>query len=215
MKKVIYLLAIVVMSFAAMSCSSQSLLQKEMKKEYKNKISEYKSGKWKLYGSSRTLEVALLLHYDKLNKLGENGREIVGIAPRFMSKNAGHQQAINNACITYAQQAGSAVKGRIASDLGGNGDDTSAEFDHFYAAYERLVDKEIKGEMQESFSVIKEIGKNKDGKVEYELQTFFIIDEAAASRARIRAYEAAAKESEVAQKYGKQISDYVRAGFKE
>lgn len=84
-----------------------------------------------------------------------------------------------------------------------------AEFDHFYAAYESLVQKEINGELQESFSVIKE---NKDGT--FEMQTFFIVSESAATRARIRAYENAAKESAAAQKYAQKVSEFVREGFK-
>lgn len=189
-------------------------LQKAMKKEYKAKMKEYKKNKWELFGSSRTLEVALLNHYDQLNNLGEDGREVVGIASRFKSKNIGHQQAINNACLTYAQQAGSSLKGRIVSDMAANGDDTSAEFDHFYAAYERLVEKEIKGEMMESYSIIRCLNpKAKEKDREYEMQTYFIINESAATRARIRAMENALKESEAAQKYAQKVSDFVKEGF--
>jgi hypothetical protein len=184
-------------------------LAKAQKKEYKAKMKEYKKEGWTLFGSSRSLDVALLSHYDKLNTLGENGSEVVGVAPRFKSKNVGHQMAINNACLTYAQQAGSAVKGRIVSDMAGDGIDSNAEFDHFYAAYERLVEKEIRGEMSESYSIIRELGGD-----EYEMQTYFIINEDAACKARIRAMENAARESEAAQKYAQKVSDFVREGFK-
>ena len=211
MKRILVLLLAAFLMVPAMEMGAQNRqLAKAQKKEYKKKMKEYEKGKWTLFGSSRSLDVVLLKHYDKLNQGGENCYEVVGIAPRFKSKNVGHQQAINNACITYAQQAGSVVKGRIVSDMAGNGDDTSAEFDHFYAAYERLVEKEIKGEMMESYSVIRTIDK-KTG--EYEMQTFFIIDESAATRARIRAMENALKESEAAQKYAEKVSEFVREGF--
>ena len=211
MKRILVLLLAAFLIVPAVEMGAQNRqLAKAQKKEYKKKMKEYEKGKWTLFGSSRSLDVVLLKHYDKLNQGGENCYEVVGIAPRFKSKNVGHQQAINNACITYAQQAGSVVKGRIVSDMAGNGDDTSAEFDHFYAAYERLVEKEIKGEMVESYSVIRTIDK-KTG--EYEMQTFFIIDESAATRARIRAMENAMKESEAAQKYAEKVSEFVREGF--
>ena len=116
-------------------------LQKAQEKEYKNIMKEYKKGNWELFGSSRTLEVDLLKHYDQLNTLGENAFEQVGVASRLRSKSLGHRQAINDACISYAQRAGSTLNGRIISDMAGNGDDTSGEFDHFYAAYERAVEK--------------------------------------------------------------------------
>lgn len=213
MKKIIMLILAVILMVPAVEAENKQL-QKALKKEYKSKMKEYKKGKWELFGSSRTLEVALLQHYDQLNSLGEDTREVVGIASRFKSKNVGHQQAINNACITYAQQAGSHLKGRVVSDIAANGDDTSAEFDHFYAAYERLVEKEIKGEMTESYSVIRCLNSKANEKDrEYEMQTFFVINESAATRARIRAMENALKESEAAQRYAQKVSDFVKEGF--
>lgn len=209
MKKIIMLILAAILLMPAVDAENKQL-QKALKKEYKAKMKEYKKGKWEPFGTTRTLEVALLQHYDQLNTLGDDAREVVGIASRFKSKNVGHQQAINNACISYAQQAGSHLKGRIVSDIAANGDDTSAEFDHFYAAYERLVEKEIQGEMVESFSVIRCVDP-KAG--EYEMQTFFIVNESAATRARIRAMENALKESEAAQRYAQKVSDFVKEGF--
>ena len=116
--------------------------------------------------------------------------------------------AVNSACLTYSQQAGSYVKGRVVSDMAGDGIDAEKEFEHFYAAYERSVEKEIKGEMRESYSVIRDNG---DGT--FEMQTFFIIDEDAATAARIRAYENAMRETEAAQKHAQKVADFVRAGF--
>lgn len=183
-------------------------LRKALKKEYNAKMKEYRKEGWKIYGSSRSLDVALLTHYDKLNQGGDNVYEIVGVASAFKSKNIGKQTAINNACNIYASQAGSHIKGRIISDMAANADDITSEFDHFYAAYERLVEKEIRGEMSESFSVIRDKG---DGS--FEMQTYFIVNEDAATKARIRAFENAAKESEAAQKYAERVSKFVREGF--
>ena len=186
----------------------EKALNKAAKKEYKTKLKEFKKGKWEAYGTTRSLEVCLLSHFDKLQKLGEDGREIMGSATRFKSKNIGHQMAISNACVLYAGQAGSSLQGRVVSDMAGNGSDPTAEFDHFYAAYERLVEKEIKGELQESFSVIRPYG---DGT--FEMQTFFIVSETAASKARIRAFEEAARESAAAQAYADKVSSFVKEGF--
>lgn len=208
MKKILMALLMVSFLFPAISNAQNKALRKAQKKEYKAKMKEYKKGGWKIFGSSRSLEVALLTHYDKLNTGGDDVYEVVGIASAFKSKNVGKQTATNNACNIYASQAGSHIKGRIISDMGSNADDVSAEFDHFYAAYERLVEKEIRGEMTESFSVIRDRG---DGS--YEMQTYFLVNESAATRARIRAYENAAKESEAAQKYAEKVSKFVREGF--
>jgi len=204
MKKILMLFVSLCLLLPSVNAQSKAL-EKLYKKEYQRKMKEFKKEKWKVFGTSRSFDVALMQHYDKLNNLGDNGQEIVGVASKFKSKNIGHQMAINNACMTYAQQAGSQLKGRIVSDMNGNGTDAEGEFEKIYAAYERLVEKEIKGEMKESFSVIRDNG---DGT--FEMQSFFIIDENAASAARIRAVENAAKETAVAQQYAKKVSDFVR-----
>lgn len=184
--------------------------QKQVNKEVKAKMKEYKKENWKIFGSTRPLEGLLTNHISTLIEMGDDGNEVVGIAGNFKSKNIGKQQAVNNACVTYAQQAGSTLKGRVVSDIAANGsDETSAEeFDHFYAAYERLVEKEIKGEMKESFSIIRELPNGTS-----EIQTYFIVSESAASRARMRALENAAKESEAAARHAGAVADFVRSGF--
>ena len=64
--------------------------------------------------------------------------------------------------------------------------------------------------MDQSFSIIR---TNTDGT--YEIETYFVVSESAASKARIRAFEQAAKESEAAQRYAEKVSEFVRDGFEE
>ncbi len=189
--------------------AKDSQLEKARKKELSQKLKEYKKGKWEIMGS-HTLDFALAKHYDRLNTLGDDAHEIEGISTRTKSKNTGKQAAINNAVITYAQEAGSTLRGRVVSDLNVNGVNTDGEFDNFYAAYERLVEKEIRNEMEHSYTIIR---PNGDGT--YEIRSYFIICESAASKARMRALEEAMKNSEAAQKYGDQISNFVKDGFQE
>lgn len=210
MRRIVVILLAVLLAAPMGNVSAQNL-SKAIKKEYKAKMKQLKKEKWELYGSSRTLEVTLSKYYESLDA-NPNVREIMGLAPRFKSKSVGHQTAINDACRTYAQQCGSTVKGRIDSDMASDGLDVKSEFDHFYAAYERTVEKEIQGELQEKFSIIRQIDKEKGDPI-YEMQTYFLVDEEAASRARIRAYEQALKESEAAQKMANKIGDFVKAGF--
>ena len=123
------LLACCMMMPAAFAQNSKAM-QKALQKEYKTKMKEFKKEGWKLFGSSRSLDVALLSHYEKLGREGEENYEIVGTSSQFKSKNVGHQRALNNAATIYAQQAGRKVKGRIVSDLAGNDDDDKAEIDN-------------------------------------------------------------------------------------
>lgn len=211
MKKIITLclMAAMTLAFVPVETYAQSnVMKKELKKEYKKKIREFKKEGWKISGSSRSIEVALLTHYEKLND--ENNRELVGEVSSGKSANLMSQAAINNACIKYASLAGSYLKGRVVSDgaIDQSSEDGSEEFDKMYQAYERLVSKEIRGEVSESFSIVRDKG---NGTKEY--KTFFLINEDAASKARIRAWEQAQKESEVAQKYADKVSEFVNEGF--
>lgn len=207
MKKIILLLLAFCLMAPVMKAQNKAL-EKELKKEYKERRKELKKGGWEIFGSSRSADVTLLKHFDKLNRLGDDGKEVMGVASKFKSKNVGKQMAANNACLSYAQAAGSHVKGRVMSDMAGDGVDAEGEMDNFYAAYERLVERAIRGEMEESYSIIRQ---NDDGT--YEMQTFFIVNESAASKARLRALEEAAKESAAAQKYASQLSEFVKEGF--
>ncbi len=209
MKKLIMLLTAICLLIPAMATADVAKdLRKAREREKKEKIKEYKKEGWKLFGSSRSMDVALLSHYDKLNTLGDNAKVVTGFASNFKSKNVGKQMAINSACTQYAQSAGSTLKGRVVSDTSANGVLSDTESEAFYAAYERLVEHEIKNVMDESYAVIHENG---DGT--YELQVFYIVNEDAASKARIRALEQAMAESEVARQHAEQIAGFVREGF--
>ncbi|MDE6391831.1 MAG: hypothetical protein K2L59_00990 [Muribaculaceae bacterium] len=209
MKKIIAALVALVMLVPAYAVAANKALEKARKKELKTKLTEYKRGKWEIMGS-RTLEYSLAKHYDRLNELGDDGHEVEGISTKTKSKNTGKQMAINNAAITYAQEAGSSLQGRVVADMNANGVDPSAEFENFYAAYERLVEKEIRNELEPSYTIIR---SNSDGS--YEIRAYFIVAESAASKARQRALETAMKESEAAQKHAGKISDFVKEGFQD
>lgn len=182
--------------------------QKQVNKEVKAKMKEYKKDGWKLLGSSRPLEAVLENHISQLVALGDDAYEQIGLANNFKSKSVGHQQAVNNACIEYAGKAGSTVRGLTTTDLKANGSDENDELEHFYAAYTRNVEREIKNEMTETFSIIREITPG-----QYEMQTYFIVNESAAAKARARAAEQAMKETEVSQAHASKISDFVRKAF--
>lgn len=209
MRKIIMALMALMMIVPVYAGTNNKALEKARNKELKTKLKEYKKGGWEILGS-RTLEFALAKHYDRLNQLGDDGHEVEGISTKTKSKNTGKQMAINNAAITYAQEAGSTLQGRVVSDMNANGADASGEFENFYAAYERLVEKEIRNELEPSYTVIR---TNPDGT--FEIRTYFIVEESAAHKARLRALEAALQDSEAAQKIAEKIRGFVDEGFKE
>ena len=112
MKKLLLFGIIVSMSigvFGVQAAAQSKALQKAMKKEYKLKMKEYEKGGWKIFGTSHTLDVALLAHYDNLTKDGVT--EVMGTAVSS-NKNIGKDKVLMSACVTYAQKIGSTIKGR-------------------------------------------------------------------------------------------------------
>lgn len=215
MKKLIALCLVLILAAPALTTNAESSLQKELNKELVKQLKkkkELEKDRWKIYGSSKTLEVALLEHYTKLYNDGEVAEEIIGTADNFKSNNVGRRQAVTNAQVAYAQRAGAQVKARIVEDIAANSADINAEFEHFYAAYEAQVQKEIGAELQESFTIVRPHTKSKKCNT-YDMQVFFIISEDAATRARVRAYENALKESEAAQRYADRVSQFIQEGI--
>ena len=107
-----------------------------------------------------------------------------------------------SACAKYAQAMGSNIKGLLVSDMASKvSPQELEEFENFYAAYENNVAAEIKGELKNTFCVYREIKHNETPAFEFE--AYFIMDMEAASKARIRAFENAAKESAVMNRMAK------------
>ena len=178
-------------------------LSKSEKKSLKAKVKEFNKEGWKIFGSTSTIDLALEKHMLKLHS--EDAIEVPGIASSFKSKNVGKQMALNSAMTNYASMMDSEIKGKVVSDMQGDGEFSETEFEKFYAAFKRSVQTTIKDEMKESFSVIRDKGNGTS-----EMQTFFIVDKHAASQARVRALEQAGKESVAAQLYAKVVQKFIQ-----
>ena len=177
-------------------------LSKSEKKSLKAKVKEFKKEGWKIFGSTSTIDLALEKHMLKLQS--EDAIEVPGIASSFKSKNVGKQMALNSAMTNYASMMDSEIKGKVVSDMQGDGEFSETEFEKFYAAFKRSVQTTIKDELKESFSIIRDKGNGTS-----EMQTFFIVDKHAASQARVRALEQAGKESVAAQLYAKVVQKFI------
>jgi hypothetical protein len=211
MKKVFLMPLILgaVLCFYVVSADAQSdrKFNREMNKVYKKKTKEMKKEGWKVTGTSLTLEAAIMKHLRTINSDDKN-KELITSVSMCKSLNVCSAQALNNALVRYAENAGSYVRGRVVSDLFNNASgDVPEEFDKFYAAYERLVSAEIKNEVQLSAAFEK---PNDSGRA---YQAWFIVNEEKAAQARVRAMQRAFEETKLAQQYANQVADFVRAGF--
>lgn len=201
MKKIImFLMAAFMLSVVPATAQE---LSKSGKKALKAKVKEFNKEGWKIFGSTSTLDYALERHMIKMQS--EDAIEVPGIASSFKSKNVGKQMALNSAMTNYASMMDSEIKGKVVSDMQGDGEFSETEFEKFYAAFKRSVQTTIKDELKESFSIIRDKGNGTS-----EMQTFFIVDKHAASQARVRALEQAGKESVAAQLYAKVVQKFIQ-----
>ena len=200
MKKIImFLMAAFMLSVVPATAQE---LSKSGKKALKAKVKEFNKEGWKIFGSTSTLDYALERHMIKMQS--EDAIEVPGIASSFKSKNVGKQMALNSSMTNYASMMDSEIKGKVVSDMQGDGEFSETEFEKFYAAFKRSVQTTIKDELKESFSIIRDKGNGTS-----EMQTFFIVDKKAASQARVRALEQAGKESVAAQLYAKVVQKFI------
>ena len=200
MKKIIMFLMAAFM-LSVVPATAQELSKSE-KKSMKAKVKEYKKQGWQIFGSTNTIDLALEKHMIKMQS--EDAIEVPGTASSFKSKNVGKQMALNSAMTYYASMMDSEIKGKVVSDMQGDGEFSETEFEKFYAAFKRSVQTTIKDELKESFSIIRDKGNGTS-----EMQTFFIVDKHAASQARVRALEQAGKESVAAQLYAKVVQKFI------
>ena len=200
MKKIIMFLMAAFM-LSVIPATAQELSKSE-KKSMKAKVKEYKKQGWQIFGSTNTIDLALEKHMIKMQS--EDAIEVPGTASSFKSKNVGKQMALNSAMTYYASMMDSEIKGKVVSDMQGDGEFSETEFEKFYAAFKRSVQTTIKDELKESFSIIRDKGNGTS-----EMQTFFVVDKHAASQARVRALEQAGKESVAAQLYAKVVQKFI------
>lgn len=207
MKKILMLL--MALCLIAPTTMAQSLTPKQEKlcnKNAKDRAKELKKQGFEIMGTL-PLQDALYKHFAKM-ELGAT--EQIGNG-HSKSMNNGRQMCLTNAMSEYASKAASQIKGRSVTDAYGNEVDTEndPEFARFYAAYERLTQKEIKGELQESFTLVR---KNADGSSDFRM--FFLVDENKALSRRQKAMKDAIEESNFAQNYAKQVSEFINEPIK-
>ncbi|MDR1973529.1 MAG: hypothetical protein LBQ31_02525 [Bacteroidales bacterium] len=224
-KIIYYALLLVAMTFAATQLATAQNYEKKLEKQqqkakyeaqkdamkkragqYKNKIKEYEKDGWKLASDSRTIEVALLEHYEKLTD--KNNKQLVGEVSQCKSINICRQSAMNNAQNSYASMASADIKGRIESLLRADANVPETEIDKMLGGYERLVSADVSGALSPSYSVIKDNG---DGTKSF--QTIFLVNETEASKIRLRAMEKSLLETKITVKEAEEISKFVNEGF--
>jgi hypothetical protein len=188
-------------SYAQLSKKQEKQLQKARDKEYKNKLKEYRKDGWKIAGSSKSIDVALLEHYAKLAEKGN--KEIVGEVGQCRSVNICREYALTNAQNYYANLAGGKVEGLVTSLLRGNAENPKEEVDKFSGAFKKQVAVDVSGALTESYSIVRENGDTKEYKI------FYILNEEEGRAACERALKKSLKETKLVLKEMDEVSKFI------
>lgn len=197
MKKILFILAAVLVAVAPVSAQSKAAL-KSAKKSAKVAQAE---GYTLLESGDMVYRMA-----QHLQKVYDGYEEITATAEGKRSTNLAKSIARNNALNEYAEKARSIVKGRVASDMS---DLNDVQKENFVAAYERLVLSELKGEVKTSYTLVRENKKTNT----YDVKLVCLIDAEGAHKAHLNALNRAAEEQKLAQQYGSNISNWIQEGF--
>ena len=204
MKKILIALVSVLLVAPVVS-NAQSDTSEETMKYAKKMEKEMEKDGWKLFGSSYMLHDVLAKHHAKLESLGNGARELSATAfGSNRQKNLLIQQASTNAFNAYAGECRKVV-GMEVIDL----ELSKEERTHFLATYQSKVEAEIQGELQLSFIIIRETKGD-----EVEAQVFYVVDEAAAERARVRALEIATEGMNLTSEMSDKLNQVVRKHVK-
>lgn len=195
MKTVMYVLAVFMLSLV---CSLDGQAQK--KKDVKIRAKELVKEGWKVEGTG-TLQTAIA------RIESQRGAKEVLIGSNYGSKklNVAKAKARNNAINEYAEYGKSMVKGRINTELS---DISEEEADNLVEGFERMVVRELEGEIS-----VPELILYRGESGNYDVQCFYLIDEARAAKIRANAMKKAVEEANIAHEYGNKISNFVKEGF--
>lgn len=182
--------------------------EKAIKKEVSTKMKELKKGKWEVFDTSHSMERALWKHYEKLEKGEDKVFDMIGYATA-KSKNLASTAALASACNRYATQASTRVIGKLISELENNGTNNNEDLEKFRATFLSEVEKDIRGDLHLSFGVIRKDETNGS----YEVQVYYIVDQEAASRSRLRALEIAEKETQFSENIKKIVKETAEESF--
>jgi len=214
MKKLFLMLVAGMLMAAPGQVSAESMyqkqLQKKIKKEYKEKVKKYEKEGWQVFGSSHTIDVALLGHYDKLTQ--ENCEELTGYA-MSSQKNIGSAKLMQDALEKYSSLQGTNIKGRTVTEHGSELSESDLmELDNFLQGFDAKVQADIKGEVKPSFMIYRQT-TTQSGKPCFEFEGYFIVNVENARKARLKALEATIQEQAALHKMSEKTSKFVKEAF--
>ena len=131
----------------------------------------------------------------------EGMAEQPGFSTKTKNRNNGRMLALSNAMSRYTDSQVSRIKGHISRQLSAD-DAQSSDLEHFYGAFERHLEGEIRSVLTESLALIRE----NDGGL-CEIQILYLLNPDKESVALANAINNAAKETQLSDTYTALISE--------
>lgn len=172
--------------------------------ELNEKLQQLEQAGWQVHGSTRTLRGKLSEHYAKMDA-NPDFYEVIGTSSGCRSATVCRASAFNAACVEMATRMGQDLKGKAMRDMGvDEGTEVPAEYNRFQEACISKFQGAIKGELEESFTLIR---KGDDGVNSYEI--YYLVDKQSARKKRSQAIRDALEESNLHQEYAKSVEKFI------
>lgn len=208
MKNFLLLVMTIALSIGSMFAQPDKS-DKALWKSAKKAAKELKKQGWNTEG----VEPLENLIYYHIQKTKAKKLEVIGLVEGntdVTTMNQAKQWAFANAAMSYAQQAGSNIKGFAKNKISAGLADYDDAIDEFTQNFKIEVEKAIDGELRLDFGIFK---KKKDGTIDY--RAYYVVDEDAALNAKKKALKNAAKLSEYARDNFEQLEGFITSDKKE
>lgn len=172
--------------------------------EMNEKLQEMQQAGWQIHGSTRTLRGKLSEHYAKMDA-NPDWYEVTGSSTGCRSLTVCRAAAFNAACVEMATKMGQDLRGKTMRDMGvDEGTEMPSEYNRFQEACISKFQGAIKGELEESFALIR---KETDGLNSYEI--YFLVDKRSAQKKRSQAIKDALEESNLRGDYARSVEKFI------
>lgn len=172
--------------------------------ELNEKMNQLEQAGWQIHGTTRTLRGKLTEHYDKMDA-NPDYYEVIGTSTGCRSVTVCRAAALNAASVDIAAKMGQDLRGKAMRDMGlDEGAEMPAEFNRFQEACISNFQAAVKGELLESFALIR---KGADGLNSYEI--YYLVDRQSARKKRAQAIKDALEESKLRNECARSVEKFI------
>lgn len=172
--------------------------------ELNEKMNQLEQAGWQIHGTTRTLRGKLTEHYEKMDA-NTDLYEVIGTSTGCRSVTVCRAAALNAASMEMAAKMGQDLRGKAMRDMGlDEGAEVPDEFNRFQEACISNFQAAVKGDLMESFALIRQ---GADGLNSYEI--YYLVDRQSARKKRSQAIKDALEESKLRNEYARSVEKFI------